>query len=108
MGRSRYGDNWVLQVEGKSITYRQPWAAVISDTHTLIAAMVDGMGISMMPSLFVHKELKQNTLVEIKGVAEFPLVNIYGMYPTRKHVPYRLSLFLNHLKAWFPKHLQQA
>ncbi len=101
MGDSRDGDYWMLNVDGKSLSYRQPWVAVISDTNTLIEATVDGMGIAMIPSIFVNSHVKRGHLVKIQDVAEFPIINIYGMYPTRKHVPYRLSLFLEYLKANF-------
>ncbi|NLS12899.1 LysR family transcriptional regulator [Vibrio sp. SM6] len=99
MGSSRYGDNWMLQVDGKTVAYRQPWVAVISDTHTLIRALCDDMGITVMPSLFVQSEVQRGDLVELKNLADFPPVNIYAMYPTRKHLPYRLTLFLDFLKA---------
>lgn len=99
MGSSRDGDYWMLTVDGKSLSYRQPWVAVISDTNTLIQATVDGMGIAMIPSVFVNTHINNGDLIKIENVAEFPIVNIYGMYPTRKHVPYRLSLFLEYLKA---------
>lgn len=101
MGDSRDGDYWMLNVDGKSLSYRQPWVAVISDTNTLIEATVGGMGIAMIPSIFVNSHVKRGDLVKIQDVAEFPIINIYGMYPTRKHVPYRLSLFLEYLKANF-------
>ncbi|CAH6794213.1 LysR family transcriptional regulator [Vibrio chagasii] len=99
MGSSRDGDYWMLTVDGKSLSYRQQWVAVISDTNTLIQATVDGMGIAMIPSVFVNTHIINGDLIKIENVAEFPIVNIYGMYPTRKHVPYRLSLFLEYLKA---------
>jgi LysR family transcriptional regulator for bpeEF and oprC len=101
MGNSRDGDYGMLTVDGKSLSYRQPWVAVISDSNTLIQAAVDGMGIAMIPSIFVNPHVNSGNLVKIENVAEFPIVNIYGMYPTRKHVPYRLSLFLEHLRVNF-------
>ncbi len=72
---------------------------IISDTNTLIQATVDGMGIAMMPAPFVNTHIINGDLIKIENVAEFPIVNIYGMYPTRKHVPYRLSLFLEYPKS---------
>lgn len=101
MGRSRDGDYWTLTINGKNVSYRQPWAAVISDTNTLVHATKDGMGIAMIPSIFVKQYIDKGELVKIENVAKFPMVNIYGMYPTRKHVPYRLSLFLEYFKTNF-------
>lgn len=103
MGNSRDGDYWTLTINGKTLSYRQPWVAVISDTNTLIQATLDGMGIAMIPSIFVDSHVNSGGLVKIENIAEFPIVNIYGMYPTRKHVPYRLSLFLEYLKANFSR-----
>jgi len=99
MGSSRDGDYWMLTVDGRSISHRQPWVAVISDTNTLLQATMDGSGIAMIPSVFAHSHVNSDNLIKIENVAEFPIINIYGMYPTRKHVPYRLSLFLEYLKS---------
>lgn len=101
MGNSRNGDYWMLTVDGKTLSYRQPWVAVISDSHTLIQAAINGMGIAMIPSIFVNFAVKNNALTKIENVADFPVANIYAMYPSRKHVPYRLSLFLTYLKTHF-------
>ncbi|MGF1729370.1 LysR family transcriptional regulator [Photobacterium kasasachensis] len=106
MGANRYGDIWNLNVDGKNISYRQPWTIVVSDTNTLIKAIVSGMGIAMVPTIFVTSDLEQGKLVEIQGLTSFPEISIYGMYPTRKHTPYRLSLFLDFLKKWFPEYLK--
>ncbi|NOH26893.1 LysR family transcriptional regulator [Vibrio mediterranei] len=105
MGTSRYGDVWNLQVEGKNMTYRQPWAMVTSNSGSLIQALVNGMGIGVVPTIFVRTHLEQGALVELPPLATFPEVGIYAMYPTRKHLPYRLSLFLNFLKEWFHEHV---
>jgi DNA-binding transcriptional LysR family regulator len=103
MGSSRDGDYWMLTVDGRSISHRQPWVAVISDTNTLLQATMDGTGIAMLPSVFAHSHVNSGNLIKIENVAEFPIINIYGMYPTRKHVPYRLSLFLEYLKVNFDR-----
>ncbi|MDK9762500.1 LysR family transcriptional regulator [Vibrio sp. D420a] len=103
MGSSRDGDYWMLTVDGRSISHRQPWVAVISDTNTLLQATMDGSGIAMIPSVFAHSHVNSGNLTKIENVAEFPIINIYAMYPTRKHVPYRLSLFLEYLKVNFDR-----
>ncbi|MBY5948433.1 LysR family transcriptional regulator [Photobacterium rosenbergii] len=107
MGSSRYGDAWNLHVDGKNITYRQPWAMVVSSTTALIQALVSGMGIGVVPTLFAREYVEQKKLSALPGLTQFPEVGIYGMYPTRKHMPYRMTLFLGFLKAWFEENVSE-
>ena len=102
MGSSRDGDYWMLTVDGRSISHRQPWVAVISDTNTLLQATMDGSGIAMIPSVFAHSHVNSGNLTKIENVAEFPIINIYGMYPTRKQYLI-VSLFLEYLKVNFDR-----
>lgn len=101
MGASRYGDFWNLIVDGNTITYRQPWSLVLSNTEAYLASIVKGMGIGVLPELFARDEYDKGNIVKIKGIAEFPTIGIYGIYPTRKHMPHRLRLFIDFLKEWF-------
>ena len=100
MGASRYGDYWNLIVDGNNITYRQPWSLVLSNTEAYLASIVRGMGIGVLPELFARDELSKGSIVKIEGIAEFPTIGIYGIYPTRKHLPHRLRLFIDFLKEW--------
>lgn len=100
MGANRYGDYWNLIVDGKNITYRQPWSVVLSNTESYLAAIVKGMGIGVLPELFARSELNNKTIIKIEELADFPTIGIYGIYPTRKHMPHRLRLFIDFLKDW--------
>ncbi len=100
MGANRYGDYWNLIVEGENVTYRQPWSVVLSNTESYLAAIVKGMGIGVLPELFAKNEFKKGSILKIEGLAEFPTIGIYGIYPTRKHMPHRLRLFIDFLKEW--------
>lgn len=101
MGDSRYGDTWTLRVNDKNVTYRQPWSLVVSNTAAIIQAIQIGMGIGIVPTIFVREYVIQNQLKELTGLTSFPKLGIYGLYPTRRHMPYRMTLFLDFLKDWF-------
>jgi len=105
MGENRYGDYWNLKVDGQNVTYRQPWSIVVSNTDSLKRALTSGMGIGIVPRLFMNEELENNTVREIGSITEFPTIGIYGIYPTRKHLPHRLRLFLDFLKEHFASKL---
>ena len=106
MGSNRYGDVWTLIVDGKNVTYRQPWTMVASNTTALIQALEIGMGIGVIPSIFVREQINQQQLKELSGLTSFPEIGIYGMFPTKKHMPYRMALFLSFLKQWFKTNVQ--
>lgn len=101
MGSNRYGDVWHFEINGKAVTYRQPWKLVLSNSSALFQALFNDMGIGLLPSMFCKKHLENSRLVEIKDIAQFPKLGVYAMYPTRKHIPYRMTLFLNYIKYWF-------
>ena len=104
MGENRYGDYWTLESAGKIIKYRQPWSLVVSNTDCLKHALISGMGIGVVPKLFMKEESENGRIVELTALTEFPSLGIYGIYPTRKHLPHRLKLFLDFLKTQlFPK-----
>lgn len=98
MGANRYGDYWKLSVDGKNVTYRQPWSVVLSNTESYLAAIKRGMGIGVLPELFAREAFEKGSIISIEGVAEFPTIGVYGIYPTRKHLPHRLRLFIDFLK----------
>lgn len=106
MGANRYGDYWNLSVNGEIISYRQPWSIVTSNTQSYIAAIIRGMGIGVLPELFAREELEKGNILKIEGLTEFPTIGIYGIYPTRKHLPHRLRLFIDFLKEWLSPQLE--
>ncbi|MBN3560784.1 LysR family transcriptional regulator [Aliamphritea spongicola] len=105
MGRSKYGDYWNILNDGKVVSFRLQWALTVPNTECLIQAAAEGMGVAMIPKLFAHEAVNAGKIVLLEGIAEFPALSIYAMYPTRKHLPYRVNLFLDFLKEWAPDKL---
>lgn len=102
MGENKYGDFWNVVVDGNTIKYRQPWALTVPNTECLMKAVEEGMGIAMIPELFAKSHKEAELIVQLDNIVEFPKLTIYAIYPTRKHLPYRVNLFLDHLKSWAP------
>jgi len=105
MGSSKYGDYWTVIQNGNMVNVKHPWVLVVPNTACLIQAVTDGMGIAMIPEMFAKPHVEANRMVQINEVAEFPQLTVYGLYPTRKHLPYRVRLFLDFLKGSAPAHL---
>ena len=100
MGASRFGSYWTLMVEGKPVRFKQPWKLSVSSGPALFLALCRGMGVAMVPDLFARPYVEKGTLTELSGVADFPAIGLYAVYPSRKHLPYRLNLFLEFIKKW--------
>ncbi|WP_261844833.1 LysR family transcriptional regulator [Aliamphritea ceti] len=105
MRGSKYGDYWSVIVDGNVVNFRQPWALTVPNTECIIQAVSDGMGIALIPRMFAREAEEEGKLKLLNGIAEFPALSIYAMYPTRKHLPYRVHLFLDFLKQWAPEKL---
>ena len=93
MGASRTGDFWNVIVDGRQTNFRQPWALTVSDTASMLKAAVNGMGIALIPDIFVETSEQKNKLKRLESVAQFPEISVYAIYPVRKHLPYRVRLF---------------
>ena len=113
MGASRYSGNWTLLENNKAISYKHDWEIIVSNTNALINSIKAGLGIGMVPKLFIEDVLLEQQkskkaripieqeVVEVHGVADFPILGLYALYPTKKHLPYRIRLFLDFMKDWF-------
>ncbi|WP_415899297.1 hypothetical protein [Neptuniibacter sp. QD48_11] len=53
----------------------------------------------MIPEIFAKPYVTNKQVIRIEGVAEFPQLTVYAMYPTRKYLPYKVNLFLDFLKG---------
>lgn len=101
MGASRYGGHWNILLDGEPARFKQPWKLVVSNGASLLQALTSGMGIGMVPTLFAQPHLEDGSLTVLTDIVEFPGLGLYLMYPSRKHIPYRLTLFLEFIKLWF-------
>jgi DNA-binding transcriptional LysR family regulator len=100
MGDSRYGDYWNIFEDGKMVRVHLPWVVNTPNTLAVINATAEGVGIAAIPDLFIAGHRLEDKLVRLKGVVDFPDLSLYALYPSRKYLPYRVTLFLDFLKQW--------
>ena len=101
MAASRYGDHWTLWERDQQTLrrYRQDWALRLPGTAALIESVASGAGIAAIPDLFIGSHARAGHLVRLDGVVDFPPIRLYALYPSRRHLPYRVRLFLDFLRA---------
>lgn len=68
---------------------------------TLRHAALAGAGIVLQPTFIVGQDLKSGALVELLPQYRSITFGVYAIYPTRKHVPVRVRLFVDYLSQAF-------
>lgn len=64
-----------------------------------------GHGISMHPRYMVENDLRENRLQEILTDYRSEGLDIYAIAQSKRHLPYKVRLFVDHLRQWF-KHAE--
>lgn len=90
--------------EAKELKKFSPsWKLSFSENNTYVAAIESGLGIGMIPELFVSDHLKENKLVKISLSKKEVIFTLYALYPSKRNLPFKTSLFLNELNNFFKK-----
>lgn len=65
----------------------------------VIAAAVNGLGLSVMAKATVHEQLNSSKLVALLPYYEIDSVAIYAI-PHREHLPAKVRVFMNFLQKY--------
>ena len=103
---------WVLGQQGPSPTSwafqkgkrRTEITVKPSITVSNIVARMDaaalGLGLVGLPDFMVDRKLPKNLVETLVEYRVEPTIPIYGIYPSARFIPPRVSEFLAHLKSW--------
>jgi DNA-binding transcriptional LysR family regulator len=101
---------WAFVVDGQ-VTHLRPGGRLdCSDGQVLHAWCLQGLGLAWRSTWEVQRELAAGTLVPVLEEFAAPPNGIYAVFPQRKHLPLRVRLWIDHLKAAFgdPAYWQRA
>jgi DNA-binding transcriptional LysR family regulator len=62
---------------------------------------MNGLGIILQPDFIVAPHLRSGELEQLFADQASEVIGIYAVYQSRRHVPARLRLFLDHLGQAF-------
>jgi DNA-binding transcriptional LysR family regulator len=74
----------------------------VNDMTTHAEAALLGIGIAMLPSIFIQKHIDNKSLIPLLPELEFPKVGFYALYPSRHLKSFKLKVFLEYLQTWDP------
>jgi len=66
-----------------------------STAKSQVAAAMAGLGICLAPEPLVARQLLEGTLVAVLPEVPQPMIDLFVVYPNRKHVPHAVSAFLD-------------
>jgi DNA-binding transcriptional LysR family regulator len=95
------GDEWHFDgPEGKVAVRTHPCIST-NNGDTCRAAAVHHQGIVLQPSFLISEDLASGALVELMPEFRSIEIGIYTMYPTRRHVPPKVSMLVEFLGQAF-------
>ncbi len=90
---------WAFQT-GEHITHLRPRGRVdCSDGQVLHAWCLAGLGIAWRSAWEVRQDLQEGRLLEVLGAFAAPPNGIYAVFPHARHLPLRVRLWIDFLKA---------
>jgi hypothetical protein len=83
-------------------------AIAANNTEMLRQFALLGMGVAILPSYLIGRDLASGRLVRLLGEYRLPQIEITIAYPSRLHLPAKVRTFIDHLVEHFQQPGQQA
>jgi DNA-binding transcriptional LysR family regulator len=68
--------------------------------HPIRIAAINGLGLVMLPSYIVGKDIENGTLKVVLENYPLPPLDIHAVYPHRKYLSAKVKGFMDFLQAW--------
>ncbi|MCX7897934.1 MAG: LysR family transcriptional regulator [Rhodocyclaceae bacterium] len=96
-------DGWDLYVNGKPVLFKPQGRFVCNDGAVLREWALAGMGLAWRSWWEVGEDLRWGRLVSVLPELAAPAVAISALLPQRRHLPLRVRLFVEHLRAHYAR-----
>lgn len=70
----------------------------------LVDAAVNGLGVTLQPRFLLQRAMAQGSLVQILPDFHWHDLELYAVYPVRRHVPGKVRVFVDFLRDFFEEH----
>jgi len=96
-----WGDERVFTGPEGEVRVRPTNVIVANNTEMLRQFSLLGMGIAILPSYLIGRDMTRGRLVRLLGEYRLPQVEINIAYPSRRHLPAKVRTFIDHLVEHF-------
>ncbi len=83
--------------DGQSITVRVAGNLQANTADPLRLAAIHGLGLVVLPTYIVGQDLSKSRLITVLSEYELPSMDIYAVYPHRRHLSAKVRTFLDFL-----------
>ncbi|WP_434109730.1 LysR family transcriptional regulator [Paraburkholderia caffeinilytica] len=97
------GDERVFTGPEGEVRVRPTNAIAANNAEMLRQFALLGMGVAILPSYLIGRDLASGRLVPLLGDYRLPQVEITIAYPSRLHLPAKVRTFIDHLVAHFQR-----
>jgi DNA-binding transcriptional LysR family regulator len=98
-----WGDERVFEGPDGEVRVRPNNVLIANNTEMLRQMTLHGMGISILPSYLVGRDMARGRLVRLLPDYRLSPVEINIAYPSRRHLPAKVRTFIDHLVEYFTK-----
>jgi DNA-binding transcriptional LysR family regulator len=89
--------------EGR-VSVKVTGSLLTNSVFALRAAMLEGVGVTLLPTYYVADDIAAGTFVELFTDYEAPRRPIYVLYPHARYLPLKSRLFIDFLRAYVRSH----
>lgn len=92
---------WHLSRDGRHESVEVNCRLTTNEATTLLSAALQDMGVSLQPAYLAHGALARGELVRLLPEWQPKVMDIYALYPSRKHLSPAVRALIDHLADWF-------
>ncbi|MCD9491672.1 LysR family transcriptional regulator [Photobacterium phosphoreum] len=95
----KHANRWqYTDVEGKAFNVEVQQKLRCNNTPMTVAMAVNGMGICHVPAFYIEPQLQSGELTILLSEFDSTMVNVYVVYPSRKHLSAKVRRFIDLLE----------
>ncbi|HIE0967678.1 TPA: LysR family transcriptional regulator [Proteus mirabilis] len=95
------GLEWVFYQKGKKYSHIPKGNYRTNNSEALFQAVIQGMGVALLPHFITQTTSQGRELVPLLTQFDLPDHFIYAIYPDKKYLPRKITLFVEFLKQQF-------
>ncbi len=104
----RWRNNWTfVDDDGSDLIVPVKGPIEVNSPLAAKAAILSGLGFSMIPEFAVAEELKDGRLVCLLDSYIPNTIEIFAVYPHRRYLPAKVRTLVDYLVAWFKEYEKQ-
>ncbi len=95
-------DRWAFsRADGETVAVPVKGPLRSNNLSAILAAAREGMGLAILPRYVAHESLKQGAVRPLLERWSLPVQEIHAVYPSPRHVPTKVSGFVDWLRGQF-------